>query len=198
MSWIGLWKPEPWVPLPADWFWLVVDALDWLYFYQGINIEKINEIIDQINRLTEDVEQLYVEDQYKWQEIYKIWDKLHLVQSEISDLRQKYVEVLEKMSTLEFYLAHIAPARKIKTIVKLVTQIPEPLYPEEIDLRRILMKVAETPLTVVYFGDYTDVLYWKGFPLKSGQQVEIYVRSPKEVYLRSLKDVNVFALFEMV
>jgi len=148
MTWAGLWKPAVGDIVPAEWVWTVVDALDWLYQYQGATSAEVQELKDCIEK---------------------------------------------KLDITNEYLRFLTAGKGIISITKTFTTSPEPLYVDELQVRRIVIKVPSTALYTLYIGDENT----QEFPIFAGESQDLFVKDPSKVYAKSNGEVKVFLLFEL-
>ena len=97
------------------------------------------------------------------------------------------------MGLLAYYARTTAAGKGIKTRVVSVGTSPVPLYVDELDVRKIIIKVPSDALYAVYLGDSES----QDFVLEKGEQVTLRVKTTKNIYLKATGQQNVFALFEL-
>jgi len=204
VTWAGLWKPQYGQIIPAEWVWGVVDSLDILYAYH-------NELRSEVNAMYQTLEsKLDITNYYLSSidtttkeiklEVKKIEQKLDLtiyylsdIDSKLSSIEVKLDDVKSKLDVQNEYLRLIAPARGILTITKTVTPTPAPLFIDELQVRRIIVKVPVDALYLVYIGDANT----QEFVIDKGEKLELFVKDPRTVYVKSTGDQAIFLLFEL-
>lgn len=224
MSWLGLFKPPYGMVIPPEWYHTVVDALDWLYmgylshqetldcierkldlliwyaYQEEHKLDSIHNVLLQIEG-KEDLLLYYAyEETESLKRIETKLDKLDLLllyaysqDTTLKSIESKVDEIKTKTDLLVHYARFTSAGKGIKTITVLVTPTAKPLFVDELEIRRLIIKVPVDALYMVYVGDATS----QEFPLSKGEQLELYVKSPKEVYVRSTGEQKIFALFEL-
>lgn len=204
MTWFGLWKPPFGRIIPAEWYWFLVDSLDVLYSYVNdvkSEVEYLKDCIekklDLVNYYLHNIDETTKEIKL---ELEKVEEKLDLslyYQKEISDTAKEIKVELQgiesKLDLQNEYLRLIAPAKGVLTITKTVTPTPTPLYVDELTVRRIVVKVPVDALYLIYIGDAST----QEFVLEKGEKLELYVKNPKNVYVKSTGEQKIFLLFEL-
>ena len=118
------------------------------------------------------------------------------------NLIEFYVQKLEKIEK-EITLTRIysqetskwiKPASGIISFIKTVYITATPLYPDELDVKRIICRIPSNTTAVIYMGNETS----QYFPLFAGEKIELQVQKPNKVYVRATEQVNIFCLFELV
>ena len=212
MSFIGLWKPPYGRIIPAEWFWLVVDGLDALYGYTADLKGEVEYLKDCIERKLDQANQYLAQLNVKVDQIeYKIDSKvvptlqdieskqdqanqyLAQISTKLDQIEVKLDNIQSKLDLSNHYLRFISSGKGIITVTKTVTTTPTPLYVDELQVRRIVIKVPTDALYMVYIGDEKS----QEFPLEKGEKQELYVKDPRKVYIRAEGEVKVFLLFEL-
>ena len=159
---------------------LIQYYLDLISFYSN----KIYELEQQLKSLQETTN-LYLQ---------LIDSKVKSIESDVSLIKSYKQDELSKLRTLvEHYVRFISSGKGVKSAIITATQSPIPLFVDEMEVRRIILKVPTTALYVVYIGDNL----YQDFPLFKGEQIELNVKDPSKVYIRSEYEEKVFALFEL-
>ena len=107
-------------------------------------------------------------------------------------------EAKKDIQLIQWYLYQIEtwvkPASGVLSIVKTVYITATPLYPDELDVKRIICRIPSNTTAVIYMGNETS----QYFPLFAGEKIELQVQKPNKVYVRATEQVNIFCLFELV
>jgi len=141
--------------------------------------------------------------------------KIEELKSNVQEIKSPHLSLIEHyLDLIKFYASRIEtieqevslikeytkesakwskPASGILSIVKTVTTLATPLYPEELDVKRILCRIPSNTTAVIYMGDKQN----QYFPLFAGEKIELNVRSPKNVYVKATEEVNIYCLFEV-
>lgn len=176
MSWRGLWKPEFGEVIDPVWGALVVESLDDLYSFYLQTVADVQALRDCLEA------KLDILIDYTREILTNV------------DLIRQYLHDVERITDLiKFYTALQAPGKGVLTIVVTATTEPKPLYVDELKVRRIIIRVPEDALYLVYIGNADR----QDFPLQPAEKLELHVTNPKEVYVRALGEQKIFALFEL-
>ena len=119
---------------------------------------------------------------------------LSLLDTEIVTLNKNVQNIQSALKLTNYYIVFLAPARSIKTIEKIVTAVPEPLFVDQLTVKRVIIKADRTNLYTIFIGNSSG----QYFPLLAGEQLELNVSNVADIYLRSEGQSKVFALFEIV
>jgi len=111
--------------------------------------------------------------------------------TQLDDLRNT---IETKLDLANHYLRFISAGRGIMTIEKTVTTSPTPLFVDELQVRRIVIKVPATALYGVWIGDSN----YQQFFIDVGEKEELFVKDPRTVYIRADGETKVWLLFELV
>jgi len=168
----GLFKVPFGMRIPKTWFDGIVDAIDFLYYGYLQHQQELDCIEGKLDLL---IYYAYQEDTY-----------LKLIKQELENIEKK-------LDTQNHYLRFISAGKGIKTIIKTVTTSPTPLFLDELEVKRIIIKVPTTALYVVYIGDSES----QDFPLFAGEKEELEVKDPSKIYVRAEGEEKIFALFEL-
>jgi len=114
-------------------------------------------------------------------------DWLYMYHNELRDCVEK------ELAKANYYLRLISAGKGIKTVIKTAKTTAEPLYVDELTCRRVIIKVPTDALYMIYIGDSQS----QDFMLKAGEQIELFVKDPRQIYIKSTGTQNVFLLFEL-
>jgi len=176
VKWFQLWKPGYGRIIPAEWVWGVVDDINWLYIYTNLSHQRIDQLEDCIEYY------------------FGIFNEyLRLIKEDTSVIRSKTEKIESKLQITNEYLRLITVGKGIKTLTKTVTTSPSPLYVDELTCRRIVVKVPSDALYLIYVGDSES----QDFVLQKGEQIELFVKDPRQVYVKSTGEQKIWLLFEL-
>jgi len=107
---------------------------------------------------------------------------------------QDKLDCIERsMDILCHYARFISAGRGIYTITIIANTTPRPLFMDEMEVRRIVIKVPSTATQDVFIGDEKA----QEFMLSAGEKEEVFVKDPRKVYIKATGSQKVFALFEL-
>jgi len=98
---------------------------------------------------------------------------------------QYYLEIKKE-------LAELKQPESVETYSKSIGATPVPLSDVDKTVKRIHVKVPSWALYIVYLGDATA----QDFVLEGGDEIDMEVKNPRSVYVRSLGNVTIYVMLE--
>jgi len=196
MSVFGVFKPLYGQIIPPEWYHGVADGLDFFYWYgvkyQEQHVEPRTDAKWDYGKPDKRFREAHFLRIYASENVYvagrrviKDYDPIQLYA--FIDQAKQDIELIKH------YLRFIAPGQKARSAIITVDTTPKPLFIDELSCRRIILRVPQDALYVIYIGDANS----QDFPLFAGEKQELYVKNPKEVYVRATGSQKIFALFEL-